>query len=900
MKWFIVALTVGLPWFTVIGGESAAPLLAGAARADLTPPMSMQAALGGYGARLSKPAAGVHDAIQAKALVLAQGQRRFALVTADLLAFPPRFKAAVVERMTEFGWEADRILLLPSHSHTSIDMMALHPDNSFGIPQVGIFHRDLFDHTVDRLAGVIREAEQNLEAVAVGTKVLDLPNRNRNRRQGNTAVDTALTLTRFDTLSGSPLAALVHWTAHPTFMDAEDMLFSGGWPGHLQRTLEALIGDGVTVLYFNGAEGDQSAVPPESATSNWERAERYGRELGIQAWRSFQSVQPEPGVRLAYATEHFPLPGRAWHPDFLKTGGAEYGLDETMMQGFVDHLLPAQTHSTALAIGNLQILGVPGEMTAELGLLLKSRFQPHQPNARVVVGGLADEWISYILSSSEYRRGGYEASMSYYGEQLGNTVVDGVLRAASRCVEILSPASGLLDHSGDVATKWPRFRGPRGSGVADGQAPPTVFGPETNLLWKAALPPGQSSPCLWNSRLFITAAEDDELHTLCLDAHSGEELWRRTLPLGEGERGSGLGGPAAPSCCTDGQRVYAYSGPFGIAAYRYDGEEVWRRPLPTPVTSHGVGSSPVLAGNLVILLRDQDADSHLLALNAQTGETVWRTARPEFRRGFSTPLVVSDGQDSMIIAPGTLQVVAYQAADGQELWRASGLPNEICSSPVGGPELILVGGWTSGSGVPRMPDFDSLLTRGDGNDDGRLDRAEAPGGPARQHFHYIDANRDGTLTREEYEFIEDAFNRSRNALMAIHPGGQGDVTASRVLWTQSRGLPYVPTPLLYRGRVYLVKNGGMLTCLDAVTGAFHYREERLNVLGDNYASPVAAGGRIFVASRTGTVAVVQDGESLQVLARNPIGESIIATPAIGHETLFVRTEKHLWAFRGPG
>jgi outer membrane protein assembly factor BamB len=681
-------------------------------------------------------------------------------------------------------------------------------------------------------------------------------------------------------------------------MDDEDMLFSGGWPGQLQRTLEALIGEDVTALYFNGAEGDQSPVPPESAASNWERAEHYGREIGIHAWRTFQSIQPKAQVRLAFDTEQISLPKRTWHPDFLKTGGAEYGLDETMMQGFVDLLLPYETHSTALTIGDLQILGVRGEMTAELGLLLKSRVQQRQPNLKVVVAGLADEWISYILSPDEYRRGGYEASMSYYGAQLGTTLLDGALRAASGRARTASGSDAAVMNADPGVAQWPQFRGPGGSGVADGNALPIAFGPETNLLWKTQLPPGQSSPCIWDSRLFITAADDDALLTLCLDAHSGEELWRRTLPLGEGERGSGLGGPAAPTCCTDGQRVYAYSGPFGIAAFTLDGQEVWRRPLPTPVTSHGVGSSPVLAGNIVILLRDQDADSHLLALDAQTGETVWRTARPEFRRGFSTPLVVRDAQDSIIVAPGTLQVVAYKAADGRELWRASGLPNEVCSSPVGGPELILVGGWTPGSGVPRMPDFDSLLVRGDANEDHRLERAEAPGGPSRQHFHYIDSNRDGVLTREEYEFIADAFNRSRNALLAIEPGGQGDVTTSHMLWTQTRGLPYVPTPLLYHGRVYLVKNGGMLTCLDATTGAFLYREERLNVLGDNYASPVASDGRIYVASRSGTVAVVQEGESLQVLARNSIGESILATPAIAHKTLYVRTEKHLWAFRG--
>ena len=127
----------------VLAAESST-LQGGAAKVDLTPPLEMKAALGGYGARLSKPAVGVHDKVWAKALVLAQGDRKFALVTADVLAFPPQFKAAVIERLAAEGWSADQVMLLPSHTHTSFDMMALHPGNKVGIPQIGIFHKELF------------------------------------------------------------------------------------------------------------------------------------------------------------------------------------------------------------------------------------------------------------------------------------------------------------------------------------------------------------------------------------------------------------------------------------------------------------------------------------------------------------------------------------------------------------------------------------------------------------------------------------------------------------------------------------------------------------------------------------------------------------------------------------
>jgi len=411
-------------------GAEPGPVLAGAARVNLTPPREMKAALGGYGARMSKPAVGVHDAVWAKALVLVQGERRFAVVTADVLAFPPQFKAAVLERLTADSWHGDQVLLLPSHSHTSIDMMALHPGNSFGIPQVGVFQRDLCAVTATRLAQVVREAGQKPVPVTAGSAVVSVPDRNRNRRGGSAVHDTDLVVTRIDTTGGRPLAVLVNWTAHPTFMDESDMWFSGDWPGHLQRTVEALIGQGVTAMFYNGAEGDQSPVPPDAGASNWERAERYGRELGIRSWRLWETIEPRNAPLFRYHSEAIDLPRRQAHPDFMKTGGAEYGLDEAMMQGFVEHLVPTQTRSSCLQLGDLVILGVPGEMAAALGLEVKSRAREINGAKYVTIGGLANEWISYILPDEEYRRGGYEASMSFFGETLGSTLVEGLVRAA--------------------------------------------------------------------------------------------------------------------------------------------------------------------------------------------------------------------------------------------------------------------------------------------------------------------------------------------------------------------------------------------------------------------------------------------------------------------------------------
>ena len=407
----------------------ASTIRAGVARVNLTPPLEMKAALGGYGARMSKPAIGEHDAIWAKALVLAQDERKFALVTADVLAFPPGFKAAVIERLVTNGWSANQVMLLASHSHTSIDMMALHPGNEFGIPQAGIFQKELFERTADRLAQVIRDADKELVAILAASATISVPERNRNRRHGGAIHDTDLTVTRIDASEGRPLAVLVNWTAHPTFMDAEDMMFSGDWPGHLQRTIEALIGRGVTVMFYNGAEGDQSPTPP-NCTSRWERAERYGREMGILAWRSWEKISPREASVFGYHTEMISLPRRRPHPDFMKTGGREYGLKEPIMKDFLERLVPAQTHCTCVRLGDLVILGVPGEMAARLGLEVKSKVAQITGASSITIGGLADEWVSYILPADEYQKGGYEASMSFYGETLGDTLVEGIIRCA--------------------------------------------------------------------------------------------------------------------------------------------------------------------------------------------------------------------------------------------------------------------------------------------------------------------------------------------------------------------------------------------------------------------------------------------------------------------------------------
>ncbi|MEX0614003.1 MAG: neutral/alkaline non-lysosomal ceramidase N-terminal domain-containing protein [Pirellulales bacterium] len=194
------------------------------------------------------------------AIVLTDGKHKFSLVTVDIVGFPPPVKNALVDRLAGDGWTKQQLMLLPSHSHTSIDMNAINPANTFNVPQIRIYNPRVFDFVIARLAQVVQDAQRQMTPVSIGTSSISIDGWNRNRR-GGAVTDKELTVTRVDSAQGKPLAALINFTAHPTFMSGEDMLFSGDWPGYLQRTLESLIGEGVVAMYYNGAEGDQCQSP---------------------------------------------------------------------------------------------------------------------------------------------------------------------------------------------------------------------------------------------------------------------------------------------------------------------------------------------------------------------------------------------------------------------------------------------------------------------------------------------------------------------------------------------------------------------------------------------------------------------------------------------------------------
>ncbi len=400
---------------------------ASVAEVILTPPLEIGYTLGGYGARMSKPAKGVHDDIKAKALIMQQGDIKYALVTLDILGLPPNVKPQVIERLNNDEWTEENIMFLPSHSHTSLEMFALNDKNIFGMPQIGIFQPELLEYVVKTLSELIVLADQDLQEVKIGTERKIIEGMNRNRR-GEPFLDSYLTVTRIDYINGSPMSVLVNWTGHPTLMDEDDMWVSGGWPGYLQRELEAWIGHDAIAMYYNGAEGDQSVIA-KNAGSHYEKAENYGRDLAVKVLDIYNNIRPEKSVEFEYNYKIIELPERKAHPDFMETGGEEYGLNEENIQVLLNQVFPEKTSIGVCKIGDLLIIGIPGEMTAELGLEIKNNLNA-QGVKYPVIGGLANQWISYIMSEEAYDESGYEASVSFYGKELGNVIVKGALNAA--------------------------------------------------------------------------------------------------------------------------------------------------------------------------------------------------------------------------------------------------------------------------------------------------------------------------------------------------------------------------------------------------------------------------------------------------------------------------------------
>ena len=458
--------------------------------------------------------------------------------------------------------------------------------------------------------------------------------------------------------------------------------------------------------------------------------------------------------------------------------------------------------------------------------------------------------------------------------------------------------TGTSDASAD---DWSRFRGPNGNGVADTSNLPSELGPDTNVIWATSLPEGHSSPILSADKIFLTAVEETDLRTIALDRVSGEILWQRSVPADPTDPPDSRNNPASPSPVTDGEIVVVFFADYGMIAYDVEGEELWDVPLGPFDNIYGMGASPILVEDMVILAIDQTNDSYLLAVSREDGSTVWRTARPEARSGHATPILWDDETGrTQILIPGSFFLTAYDVTSGEKLWWVGGLSFEVKSTPVIHDGMIFVNGFGSPmqqpGKQPDVPPFEDELADRDADGDGKLSREEVQGTNAGSFwFGFTDLDADGAFDAEEWGYYKSAIT-STNGVLAITLGGEGDMTEDNVVWTYHRAVPQLPSPLIYEGVLYMINDGGIVTSFDPATGEVLAQGRLQGAIDAYYASPVAADGKIYFVSELGLVAVVEPGGGLGVVSVGDLDDLVYGTPAIDNSRIYLRTRNTLYCF----
>ncbi|MCB1078569.1 MAG: PQQ-binding-like beta-propeller repeat protein [Verrucomicrobiae bacterium] len=450
------------------------------------------------------------------------------------------------------------------------------------------------------------------------------------------------------------------------------------------------------------------------------------------------------------------------------------------------------------------------------------------------------------------------------------------------------------------ADDWPQFRGVNGSGVATGTNPlPTEFSFESKVLWKAKLGDGIGSSVIVGGRVFNTALVDEKAFVVyCHDAASGKELWKREFPAGDLPRITPPNSHASSTPAADGERVYVYFSTLGLLAFDAEtGEDAWRHELPRPayLMDWGAGASPVVYDGRVFFAQDDDLNPFLIALDAKTGRELWKTPRPEMLAGYSLPVICEAGGRKDLVVAGSGKLIGYDPASGKEIWHSNSLLRTIMTSPVVDGDLIYVAVQSYGDST-RTLKF-ALLEWLDTNQDGKLAREEMPK-EFLERFDVSDKNHDKLIDETE---IDTAFQHPNNqaaggnTIQAVRGGGTGNVTKTHVVWNIDNKSPSnLSSPLVFNQRLHVVKSGGISSCFDAKDGSTVWDRTRLKNFGDYYASPIAADGKVYIAGRNGFVVVLDDKPELSILAKNDMGEEILATPSVADGKLFIRTRESVY------
>ncbi len=438
---------------------------------------------------------------------------------------------------------------------------------------------------------------------------------------------------------------------------------------------------------------------------------------------------------------------------------------------------------------------------------------------------------------------------------------------------ILVIVSAALGGAGGATTgNWPSFRGPSAAGVADGQNLPDSWdgAKGTNIKWKARIPGlAHSSPVVWGNRLFVTtaisslgeatfkhglygegdASPDRSIHRwnlYCIDKFTGQILWERTAYEGVPREKRHIKSTYANSTpATDGKHVIVFFGSQGLYCYSVDGRLIWKKDLgvldlgayDAPEYEWGTASSPIIYGDKVIVQCDTQKQDFLLAANIETGATVWKAEREELP-SWGTPTIFSGQGRVELIANASNFIRGYDPESGRELWRLAGSSQITAPTPIFSKDKIVVAS-------------------------GR--RPEAP-------IFVIRAGATGNITL-----------------------GAGRSSSDQIVWSRQQRGPYMPTPLIYGDFLYVLANQGILDCYELDSGKEIYRQRIPHQGGGFSASPIAADGKIYLSSEDGDVFVAKAGSDFVLVSTNPMGERLMATPALSDGTMFVRAEHHLFA-----
>lgn len=406
----------------------------------------------------------------------------------------------------------------------------------------------------------------------------------------------------------------------------------------------------------------------------------------------------------------------------------------------------------------------------------------------------------------------------------------------------LIPLIGLLTAAEVPAQEWTRFRGPNGLGISESKGIPTTW-TEKDFRWRVKIPgESHSNPVFWGDKIFLESSTPDakERMLVCLKKEDGSELWIRKVPLTKNPKHN-LSSFASSTPAVDKDRVYALfadTEQYLVKAWDHAGKELWTVDLGPFKSQHGLGTSPVLHDEHLIVANDQDGDSFIVALDVKTGKTVWKCPRRGAAEStaYGTPVILErKGQPTQIVTTSYAHGISgVDAKTGALLWEAKVFDKRAVASPVVVGDLVL---GSCGNG----------------------------GGKA-------------------------------NFAVAVKLGGKGDVTATNVAYTIKGGTPYVPTPVSSGERVYWIADDGIASCVEPATGRVVWKERAGTV--NFYGSPVLVDGRIFQVSARGEMVVLAASDEFRILARNPMGEGSHSTPCVDGDRLYLKTFTHLVCLGG--